>query len=282
MMTSLLAHSFHQALVLTPREYENSHLELVENHKDLDLSILNQFQDHSLLEQNAAALMNRVDDKFLLPMCLFTPFMSALSEHYSILNAYGKRAFHYQTTYFDDIQKSFYLSHHNGKLNRHKVRFRRYVESDNGFLEVKFKNNKKRTIKQRIPMDCTLPNQTRVNDFVSKLLGYSKKLETSLFVNYKRITLMNKKELERITIDLNLSYRNPKTQVQSIQDKVFIVEIKQQGKTVTTPCYQYLKQEQYKSLNFSKYCIGTALTQQVKKNRFKPVLRQLGKFNARH
>lgn len=290
MATSALS----QTLYLAPKEYESSHLELVENHKEQDLSVLRYFQSHSLLEQNRAALMNRVDDKFLLPMTLFKPFMTELSKDYSILSAYGMKAFNYQTTYFDDKDKQFYHDHHNGKLNRYKVRFRRYVESDNGFLEIKFKNNKKRTIKERIPMDCTLPNQSRVNEFVNRLLGYSKKLETNLFVNYKRITLLNKSQLERITIDLNLSFSNAINQCQSIQDKVFIVEIKQEGKTILTPCYRFLKKRQFRALNFSKYCIGTALTQgqtlsnnkqssmYVKHNRFKPVLRQLGKFNARY
>ena len=43
-----------------------------------------------------------------------------------------------------------YLKHHNNKLNRYKIRFREYVDNDEKFLEVKYKTNTERTIKDRI------------------------------------------------------------------------------------------------------------------------------------
>ena len=43
-----------------------------------------------------------------------------------------------------------YHRHHIGRSNRFKVRSRRYVESDLCFFEVKYRNNKGRTIKNRI------------------------------------------------------------------------------------------------------------------------------------
>ena len=135
-----------ESLLLAPKLYERNHLELVKNIHDQELSILDTFQGHSLFEQNRAALMSRTDSKHLLPISKLHEFLCALTEDYSILNAFGRRIFNYQTTYFDDYKIRFYHEHHNGKLNRHKVRFRHYVESDNGFLEVKFKNNKKRKI----------------------------------------------------------------------------------------------------------------------------------------
>ena len=159
-------------------------------------------------------------------------------------------------------------------------------------MEIKFKNNNKRTIKQRIPMDCILPDQIRVNEFIRETLGYSTKFETALFVNYQRITLLNNSSnKERITIDLNLSFGNAIDQTQSIQDKVFIIEIKQDRKTLSSPCRQQLKARGYHDLNFSKYCIGSVLTntnnndksiKPLKSNRFKNVLRQLNKLNSLH
>ena len=282
----MMAHTVSQPLTLEPKYYEASHLALVKNTQDKDLSILKEFKPHSLAQQNTAALMNRVDSKYLLPIALFNPLMKAISADYSILTAYGQRIFNYQTTYFDNKRRQFFHDHHNGKLNRYKVRFRHYVESATGYMEVKLKNNQKRTIKQRIPMDCILPNQARVNDFVKKTLGYEVTLETVLFVNYQRITLLNKTNLERITIDLNLSFRNAKEQIQSIQDKVFIVEIKQDRKPLPSTCRSFIKNHCYHDINFSKYCIGSVLTrntnaevQELKFNRFKPVLRQLERLN---
>lgn len=284
MITNTLEFPF----TLEPKEYEVSHLALVKNTKAKDLAILKTFRQHSLTQQNTAALMDRVDSKYLLPIDLFIPLMAAISEDYSILNAYGQQIFSYQTTYFDNKERKFYRDHHNGKLNRYKVRYRRYVESDMGYMEVKFKNNQKRTIKQRIPMDCILPNQIQINDFVESTLGYSTELETALFVNYQRITLLNERNLERITLDLNLSFRNASGSTESIQDKVFIVEIKQDRKPFPSSCRNFIKHHGYHTINFSKYCMGSVLTHKgddpspLKYNRFKPVLRRLEKINTAH
>jgi hypothetical protein len=284
MITNTLEFPF----TLEPKKYEVSHLALVNNTKTKDLAILKTFRQHSLTQQNTAALMDRVDSKYLLPIDLFNPLMAAISEDYSILNAYGQQIFSYQTTYFDNKERKFYRDHHNGKLNRYKVRYRRYVESDMGYMEVKFKNNQKRTIKQRIPMDCIFPNQEQINDFVESTLGYSTELETVLFVNYQRITLLNERNLERITLDLNLSFRNASGSTESIQDKVFIVEIKQDRKPFPSSCRNFIKRHGYHTINFSKYCMGSVLTHKsddtspLKYNRFKPALRRLEKINTAH
>jgi hypothetical protein len=283
----MIASQLEHPLTLQPKQYEAAHSQLIAATQGSDISVLKQFTPHSLVEQNTAALMNRMDSKYLLPISFFNTLMLTLANDYSILAAYGKRIFNYQTTYFDNKNKKFYLDHHNGKLNRYKIRFRRYVESNMGFIESKYKNNKKRTIKLRIPMDCTLPDQERINKFVKQTLGYATKLETALFVNYHRITLLNKQNLERITIDLNLSFRNAVDQKQSIQNKVFIVEIKQENKKQPSVCDHVLKKHGYHTINFSKYCMGTILTTAtsnnspaVKYNRFKPVMQQLKKLNT--
>ena len=286
---AMIAENKNNMLILKPKEYEKNHLALVQNSKDIDLTILNKFEPHTLLQQNTAALMDRVDSKFVLPIKLFTPLMTAISEDYSILSAYGRKVFSYQTTYFDNKERQFYLDHHNGKLNRYKVRYRRYVESDMGYMEIKFKNNKKRTIKQRIPMSCISPDQASVNQFVEKTLGYFINLETALFVNYQRITLINKSNLERITIDLNLSFHNASNHKKSIQDKTFIIEVKQERKPYPSSCREFIKHKGIKSTNFSKYCMGTILTNDtaaesgvLKINRFKSVINSLKKLNQLH
>lgn len=276
-------------LLLELEAYETSHSALVKNTRNEDLSVLNVFQPHSLFDQNTAALMDRIDSKFLLPMNLFTPLMQSIAKDYTILNAHGRRLFNYQTTYFDNEKRQFYLDHHNGKLNRYKVRFRRYVESDMGYMEIKFKNNQKRTIKRRIPMNCISPDQVGAQDFVERTLGYSVKLEPVLLVNYQRITLLNKHDVERITLDLNLSFHNPINGEQSIQNKTFIVEIKQERKPIQSSCRKLIKSLQHREIDFSKYCIGSALTeienskkQKLKTNRFKTSLCKLKQLNPEH
>ena len=166
---------------------------------------------------------------------------------------------------------------------------KKVYSKDMGYMEIKFKNNKKRTIKQRIPMSCISPNQASVNQFVEKTLGYFINLETVLFVNYQRITLISKSNLERITIDLNLSFHNASNHKKSIQDKTFIIEVKQERKPYPSSCREFIKNKGIKSTNFSKYCMGTILTNDtaaesgaLKINRFKSVINSLEKLNQLH
>ena len=77
------------------------------------------------------------------------------------------------------------------------------MESADSFLEVKFKNNKKMTIKNR------LENNSR-QDAESFLLKHSPydfvQLEEKLTAEYRRMTLVDKLKCERVTIDLNLRF----------------------------------------------------------------------------
>ena len=243
---------------------------------------LKSLQSHDLLQQNSAALMNRVDTKYLLPKSYFKELLTTLAGEYTILTEQQTRIFGYETTYFDTAKKHFYLAHHNGKLNRHKVRFRRYVQSNTGFMEVKLKNNKGRTIKRRVPMDCQLPNPQKINGFVKDCIGEVMALEPSLFVNYQRITLLNKCRQERLTLDLDLSFQCANSgQIKSLED-VFIVELKREGKLQHSSFSLWANQRNIKPVKFSKYCMGMVLThdKDLKQNRFKSTISQLTKITG--
>ena len=110
---------------------------------------VHRFTSHNLQQQDDASLMDRVDTKYLLPVPLMLDGFSRLDQDYTVLEIDSQRLFTYQNTYFDSENLNYYLLHHNGKLNRHKVRYRRYLETDTEFFEIKFKTNKSRTIKQR-------------------------------------------------------------------------------------------------------------------------------------
>ena len=76
---------------------------------------------------------------------------------------------------------------------------------------------------------------------------------------------------------------------QSIQDKTFIVEIKQERKPIRSTCRDFIKTNGYKEMDFSKYCIGSVLTEnkeiygnRLKTNRFKESLRNLERLNTYH
>ncbi len=255
---------------------------------------LNTLQPHNLVKQNGAALMDRVDTKYLIPKKYLVSMLAELATDYTVLCENHKRIFTYETTYFDTPQKHFYHAHHNGHLNRRKVRYRRYLESNIGFMEVKLKNNKRRTIKKRVPMDCVMPDQAHVSKFVGECLvgdgvmqgshSAPVSLQTSLFVNYRRITLLNKYHQERLTIDVDLGFQCANSNNFKKLNDVFIVEVKRDAKQAPSCFSSLIKQLGINQINFSKYCMGLVLTSgsALKTNRFKHTLLTLKKTTAQN
>jgi len=242
-------------------------------------SLLQGFKSHTLADQSNAALMDRVDTKFIIPMCLLTTFLTDLNDEYTILEQEGRRLFTYETTYFDTPDRYFYRSHHNGKLNRNKVRFRRYRDTNTAFMEVKLKNNKQRTIKKRMPLDASKPEFENAKQFlIASLQRHVNILETALFVKYQRITLMNKNSTERLTLDLSLSFKSSNVASHVSLPDMWIAELKRDRKACASSFLTLVKQQQLSPVSFSKYCIGSALTDngKLKTNRFKPTLQKIG------
>jgi hypothetical protein len=224
---------------------------------------------HTLQEQEVVTLADRTDSKFLMPIAVLSPFLQALHGDYTVLQSAGHRIFTYQNTYFDTPSLALYQAHHNGKRNRYKCRHRRYLETDVAFLELKLKSNKLRTVKNRLPWP--LPNGT-------ESLDLDPPVQPSLYVNYLRISLWNRAVDERLTVDLDLCFARPDEGRVVRLPGVFIAELKRQGKVHGSPFVRRAKEHGFLPSSISKYCVGLCLTDSggLKKNRFKPLLRQLG------
>ena len=108
------------------------------------------FDPIRLDEMNEVKLMNRVDRKYWFHLDRLENLLHSIKNDYFILNIDGQSILPYATSYFDTTQNNMYTSHVNGKLNRYKVRRRTYVSTGISFLEVKFKSNKGKTIKNLI------------------------------------------------------------------------------------------------------------------------------------
>ena len=245
--------------------------------------LLKRFKSHSLEDQSKAALMDRVDTKFILPMDSLTTFLTELKDEYTILDQNGCRLFTYETTYFDTPDRLFYHAHHNGQLNRNKVRFRHYRDTNTAFMEVKFKNNKARTIKKRMPVDAAMPNIESTKQFLKDNLHRQVSLlEPALLVKYQRVTLMNKDYTERLTLDLSISFQSSNDIPQVSLPQLWIAELKRDRKACSSSFLTLTKQQRLNPVNFSKYCIGSALTNsaQLKTNRFKPTLQKVGRLTS--
>ncbi len=239
--------------------------------------ILQSFNPITLGEMDGVKLMNRTDRKFCFNLERLNEILLAISPYYSVLVIEQHRISRYKTLYYDTDNFYLYQMHQNGKLNRYKVRHRNYVESNLGFLEVKFKNNKGRTIKSRVkhqevPMDWSENN----THFIQTKTPFDANiLKPVIWINYNRLTLVGKSSAERLTLDLNLEFIKDQTQMQF--DNLVIAEVKQDKKN-SSAFFNLMKDLRIKEGSISKYAMGIALTCDVKKNNFKRKLKTIAKI----
>lgn len=236
------------------------------------------FQKVSLRELDKVELMNRVDHKFCLHFSQVAQILERIKYNYSVLEIDGESIFTYDNTYFDTPDNQMYLNHHNGKLNRFKIRIRQYKQSNTNFLEIKFKNNKGRTIKERInrPVfeELLSVNEQSFIGGASPFAGSI--LEPKIRSYFQRITLVNKQFTERVTIDFAPGFQNHKAEV-TLQNLV-IVEVKQDKASDSALFSRTLRDMHIVNQGFSKYCIGRSLLEEnIKKNNFKPLLIKIRK-----
>ncbi len=234
---------------------------------------LAQFETIGLQEMERVKLMNRVDVKFVIPLHLLSEIISECLPYYQLLEINGDWMSTYETLYYDTDDLSLYHHHQTGRLNRYKVRFRNYVGSNLSFFEIKHKTNKGRTVKTRIvqPNNANLKLNTTASEFLEKSTPlFSSEMKGNIWVNYKRITLVNKTSNERLTIDINLTFKKGENTVQ--YNQVAIAEVKQE-RFGASPIIEIFKKYNLRPGSISKYCLGIlSIFEEVKINRFKKKL----------
>jgi hypothetical protein len=245
-------------------------------------NIVDGFAPISLNQMDNVRLMQRVDLKFVLNINQLPILLKKALVDYYILEINSVREQIYETTYYDTNNYSMYSIHHNGISNRFKIRVRRYVCSELGFLEVKQKNNKGETIKNRIKCPDTedqldFPGSA---GFLEKYTPFNDQILWPKLKNrFVRITMVNKDMSERITLDYDLKFNDLKYHTQSINSRLCIVEIKRNRDCRKSSFLNTLGELKIKNCGFSKYCIGLALLNpEVKINLFKQKIRALEKL----
>lgn len=244
------------------------------------VEVLNQFNPINLAEMDSVKLMERTDTKYVFSIQQLFFILEKLKENYLVLDINGKRVSAYKTLYYDTENLSLYKRHHNGINNRYKIRHRTYVDSNLGFLEVKYKNNKGRTFKKRINNPEVPENFYDVSDslsFLEKQLPFSPTcLIPSVWVNYRRITLVSLFTKERATIDLDLEF--VKNNNHKLMNGLVILEVKQDGKNESL-FLTLMRDNRIKPGSISKYCMAIATTDEtVKQNNFKKKLLSINKI----
>ena len=236
----------------------------------------------TLEEMSGIKLMNRTDTKFVATLEQLHSFLLAVQGKYYIQEIDGKRIASYHTTYFDTADYHMYGIHHAGRQVREKIRVRTYLDSDQTFFEIKNKNNHGRTKKKRIPIvghDAVEQERANIVPFMASYAWYTIDDISPVIENwFNRITLVNYDKTERLTIDFNLRFHHLKSDGRQQLQRVAVIELKRDG-NVPSPALDILRQVRIKRSGFSKYCIGSALTNaKLKKNNFKERLRMIDKM----
>lgn len=241
-------------------------------------SLLETFNPVGLEDMDKVKLLTRKDTKYLLNNEKIATILEAVKDDYYIVEINGHRHMQYKTLYYDTPDYWLYTLHHNGKLNRYKVRSRSYVDTDTSFFEIKFKDNKKNTVKSRYTIDEI---QKRLDDeakgfIANKTTIGANNLVPAMWVYYKRLTLVSKQFDERATIDTDLSFEfNGKTKEYK---GLVIGELKQDKFTENSKISQVLRDMKIGEEGMSKYCLGVAsIIEGVKTNNFKEKILKIEK-----
>lgn len=242
-----------------------------------------------------ARLMDRVDTKFVTTEDSLAALLAEAESAYFAQDIDGRRIASYYTLYYDTEDCSMFLAHHNGKLNRQKLRIRSYIDSSLDFLEVKTKDNHGRTRKNRIVIynfDHTRHVEADVcktcsdtsrdcRAFLADHLRYDplamrRKIEN----RFRRITLVDKGKTERVTIDTGIRFYNYVTGVSLSLPRLVVIELKR-TRGSRSPILSALRRLHIKPMGFSKYCIGMSMTDaRLKKNLFLPRIHKTNKMTA--
>jgi hypothetical protein len=240
-------------------------------------SIVSQFSPISLDEMDAVKLMDRIDMKFILPFEQFISLLPQLAVNYHVLTIDDNQVFSYQTDYYDTPGLNMFYDHHNGRLTRFKIRHREYVESRLSFLEVKFRSNKGRILKERIQYQNQ--DDQFFMSFIKKHTPYNPgKLACTVVNHFNRFTLVDHGMHERATADFNISFTDRSRTI--YMNGLVIIEIKQAQADKSSLIYQVMKNNHIRPSSISKYCIGvTLLNDNSKSNNFKHILLQINKIS---
>jgi len=226
-------------------------------------------------------LMDRTDTKFVLPLKLGLQALTAMQNHYEVLEIDDQRLQPYNTLYFDTPAYYFYYAHLRSCTDRYKLRVRTYLVNDLTFLEIKRRTNKGRTVKERIQIDNFWPvlDSDAISWAVERLPGAAWPLEPVLNNRFYRLLLVNPDQAERITLDFGLQFSD------RVHKKdlgpVVVAEVKRKSNHAESLFINWLHAAHQRPSSFSKYCLGMALLHpELKTNRIKPNLLQLQKMQG--
>jgi hypothetical protein len=228
-----------------------------------------------LMQQRA--LQKRVDTKMVIDKSMLTDLVSSVTEHYALVLSTEQQEARYKNIYFDTDDHLCLRDHHRGRRPRYKVRIRHHIDRSMSFLEVKQRLSNDSTRKHRLPIPFMKENlEDNELSFIGEHLPIAPEcLRPSMWINFRRITLVGLQTPERVTFDSSLTFSTGDAASMDWTHGV-IVEVKQERFKPRTPIMLGLRHVRAFPTTLSKYCTGAQLLlPQVKMNRYHPRLRVL-------
>jgi hypothetical protein len=165
----------------------------------------------SLAELDAAAsLQVRRDRKYLVPVALGAELVARLGDGIRVLEIDGRRRFRYESVYYDTPDLASYLAAARRRPRRFKVRTRTYLDSGQSLLEVKTRDGRGRTVKERHGHPAgagtsLARDELRFLAANPMVDGRAASLRPVLVNRYDRSTLLLDGGGGRVTIDIGLA-----------------------------------------------------------------------------
>lgn len=162
-----------------------------------------------------AALLTRVDRKYVLSPDDASAVFAELPARTRVLTIGGRRSFAYESHYFDTPDLLSYRMAAHGRRRRFKLRTRSYVDTEDAFLELKTRGARSTTVKERIAYDFDARDELTAagRDYTSQGLrplglppAQDLDLRVTLATRYRRATLLAPDGGGRATIDTALSW----------------------------------------------------------------------------
>ncbi len=232
--------------------------------------------------EDRAGLLTRSDRKYLVPPDRLEEVLDRVGESVHVLDVDDRRHFAYESVYFDTPQLDSYLGAARGARRRFKVRTRTYLDSGRCFLEVKVKNGRGQTVKQRIEHPGALRDRLTddgrafVGEHVTSLRSVHD-LGPTLTTRYVRTTLVGHDM--RSTIDTDLRCTRWDGEEVSLTD-VAIIETKSPGRPSDVD--RALWASGLRPVSCSKYALGlAALDPTLPRNKWHVLLSRLSPYLLR-
>jgi hypothetical protein len=231
-------------------------------------SIIQSYDPISLSELSEYKLLNRIDTKYICNISQLPQILSSISNDFRIQTSGTERMFGYESLYFDSPQMKSYFDHHQGKRIRYKIRFRKYLDTGDVFLEIKRKKNYNRTDKKRAEFDFATKLESSHLKFIEKYIDLPQSgLQPAIWTNFNRMTLAGKNTMERVTIDTNIQFKNDAESI--LLPGLVVIEVKREKSKDYSALLKVLHNSHIKPYGFSKYIMGQiVLHPKIKHNRF--------------